>query len=618
MHANRLLSFLTILLFYIFSNCSYADLDVQVFPGFNGYQKNNHWLPLYVVLSNENDDIECVVSVSIQGRKVYSVPVTLYSKSRKTLSLYVPPQKFHRNIIVEIDNINGKSILQKDVSINRISEHDRFILVVEQNIPVFPINTNIKTSNQDLEQYISDTKADSENIYVSYVTVDLLPACWKGYDSVDIVVLGDILADEFSRVQKMALIDWVYSGGILVVSGGANSHNLKGTFIEKLLPVKLGNNQVLKSLKSLSKQFGYDINLFSSVIITSSELIKGGEAIITSDSDKIIIAERIIGSGKCVFLAYDYLDPAFSSWKGNRYLLNKILPKPATRKYDISNELVKLFSINKLPISTAHSSIGVFLLLYIICFSLVSIFLKKKNLPFLAIPIIILLFTLGSLGFSYAKERRKVILNDFSIMRILANYNRLSINSYFTLFSPKTSKFVIKLSKEQYFFVDQVSPSQDMQNYELSSKEDDVFSVEISTPRSMEQAIFYGETCSDFDNKIPIYIEGRKLKNNLPYNINDCYFFDNGYYDHIEDLKSGAEVSFRTDRVYSDDVIDNLSLGDESKRRFMNIFHKNININSKDRMLIGWIDNSALSNFSKIDIEGNYKSYGRTLAIIYF
>ncbi len=108
MYTNRLLSSLTILLFCTFSNHSYADLNVQVFPSFNGYQKSNRWLALSVILSNEDNELECIVSASIQDKKAYSIPITLHHKSRKIVNLYVPPQKFYRSATVVIDDINGK------------------------------------------------------------------------------------------------------------------------------------------------------------------------------------------------------------------------------------------------------------------------------------------------------------------------------------------------------------------------------------------------------------------------------------------------------------------------------------------------------------------------------
>lgn len=616
MYAKKL-QLLIILLFYIFLNYSYAELNVQVFPGFGAYQKNNHWLALNVILSNEGDELECVISVYIQDKKVYSVPVALHKKSRKSVNLYVPPQKFYRNATIVIDDISGKNILKKDISINKISERDKLIIVIEQddNVPVFPINTNV--ANRDSEKFSSDLNTDTENIYVSYSTVGLLPICWKGYDSVDIVVIGNISAAEFSQDQRIALVDWVCGGGTLVVSGGSNSHNIKGTFVEKLLPVKLGNIQVLKSLDSLSKQFGYDINVFTSVIIASSELTDGGKTIVTADNDEIIIAEKSIGSGRCVFLAYNYLDPAFRSWKGNRFLLDKILPNKVVQRPDISNDLKKLFSINVLPVFASHRSIGLFLLIYVICFSSAFIFSRRGKLSYLVTPIIIVLFIIGSIGFNYAKEKRKIILNDFSIIEIFTNYKRLKINSYFTLLSPKISKFVIRLPNEQYFFVNQVFPK-DMQNYDLTSKENDVYQVEISTPQNTEQGIFHGEMYSNLDERTSIYLNGKKLRNNLPYDINNCYVFDNGYYDHIGSFKSGTEIVFGTDIPYADDIIDKLHSGEENKRRFINILYKYLDINSEKRMLIGWIDNSALHSFAKIDMGESYKSHGMTLAIIYF
>lgn len=68
-------------------------------------------------------------------------------------------------------------------------------------------------------------------IKVVYPEVALLPGSWKGYDSADLLVMGDFSLKELTLEQQRALETWVRLGGSLVVSTGANYLNYIGKHI---------------------------------------------------------------------------------------------------------------------------------------------------------------------------------------------------------------------------------------------------------------------------------------------------------------------------------------------------------------------------------------------------
>ena len=79
--------------------------------------------------------------------------------------------------------------------------------------------------------------------FVAYTDFKGLPTHWKGYDSVDFFVVRGVSLVErrISKRQQQALLDWIQRGGTLLVSGGADLRQLRGSFLEAFLPVELGD-----------------------------------------------------------------------------------------------------------------------------------------------------------------------------------------------------------------------------------------------------------------------------------------------------------------------------------------------------------------------------------------
>ena len=87
-----------------------------------------------------------------------------------------------------------------------------------------------------------------------------MPTRWIGYNAVDLVVIREVSLTErrVSKQQQAALLDWVQRGGTLVVSGGSNFRNLRDSFIEQFLPVKLIQEEIIDKVPStLQQQFGF-------------------------------------------------------------------------------------------------------------------------------------------------------------------------------------------------------------------------------------------------------------------------------------------------------------------------------------------------------------------------
>ncbi len=587
----------------LLSESTHADLDMQVLPGFDGYHKYGRWLHLRITLTSVDEDgIEGeVIAESQDGEQIYSVPITLFKAAKKVQHLYVFPEGFRRNLSITLIDNDGKEVLQRYVPLVTISPEDLLIAVVSDH-----------SGGLDVDK----------NFYVSYTTAGMLPDRWKGYDPVDVIVMGDVSPSALSIEQRKAIKDWVYAGGRLVVSGGAHSQSLVGTFVEELLPVRVSGTRVLDSISSLSRQFGSNIES-AQIVVASSELDEGAKAVAVEDDGLPIIAERNAGDGKVVFLAFDYLDPALRAWDGRIKMWKSILPQPMPEEPPIDSEIARLFASTAVK-PPPYKSVGIFLLLYILCLGPLSYVIMRKRTGW-TLPLMLSIaavFILCSLGFNYVTMGHAAVVSDFSVVDFHPDAGRAHVSSYFSLFSPAKSDYTLRFPASEAMFVKRIaSPDRRIpQDGDCKLVQKDIFQMEISRRKTLSPLMFYGESYVDLKGSISIdswedleYFARGKVISKLPFDLSDCYMFSNGRYAFIGDLKRGSLQDWnqtgRSPGLYS--------TGDEGKQRFINAIRQSLADRITGTGVVGWMDESVLKTLVQMDMDEEYKSQGTALIIVH-
>ena len=94
----------------------------------------------------------------------------------------------------------------------------------------------VVSSNRDRLHRLHRQPIDQEpngNVFIGYVTLSDLPSNWKGYDSIDALVIRNVpLSDQYLlKDQQTAMLDWIQNGGVLILSGGRNFHAIKDSFL---------------------------------------------------------------------------------------------------------------------------------------------------------------------------------------------------------------------------------------------------------------------------------------------------------------------------------------------------------------------------------------------------
>ncbi len=195
-----------------------ADTDLTVDIGWGGVVREGRWAPIFIHAADSRTR-EAVLRVRAPQGGLYSMEVTQYftlGPTKTTLPLVIP---------IRTNNMEGLSVRISDAATDRTLA----------NFPSDPDSTTGVTSvdgstklvgvsgiQTTLQRLTSDLATKANNVVATHLNPDLLPTAAVGYDSLDLLVLNapDLL--HLSPDQQKAMIDWVRTGGNVVMWPGTD------------------------------------------------------------------------------------------------------------------------------------------------------------------------------------------------------------------------------------------------------------------------------------------------------------------------------------------------------------------------------------------------------------
>jgi hypothetical protein len=289
------------------------------------------------------------------------------------------------------------------------------------------------------------------------------------------IVIDDFDTSSLSQAQVQALRDFVGFGGDLVVAGGASWRRSMLSLPPDLLPLK-PTGTVSESLAPLADLGGRTTDLAASV--ASGDLLAGHSVLEGADRIPLVIANRY-GAGEVVVLSYDPLaDPIASdsvlapmAWSPAlaRTLVNlqqrgfgptvgvapfqqapggaiavptKPLGPPA--EYQIWQYLRDTPAAASPPVGL----LGIVLIAYVLLVGPLTYLalkgLRRRELAWIAVPLIAGLVTFGSYGIGFGSRGGDFIDNEIELQR-LAPTGDVMASSYHALFLPRRGNYTVEV-----------------------------------------------------------------------------------------------------------------------------------------------------------------------------
>lgn len=287
-----------------------------------------------------------------------------------------------------------------------------------------------------------------------------LPDKSAGYSGVDAVLLrSDAPLDALTEAQEDALKSWVAGGGHLIVCGGLDPSRFASSFFHGLLPATIGAANPTLTLPGAG--------------------VVGGLTLMPKPLPGVrVIAGAIsgpYGAGRVTMTAYDPTTKALQSSDAMQGIWQTLLtdghashpsvlthvaareenynanPYNSYNPYGNGGGPLMSEAVMRAPSLDAPGTgvIGLFLLVYLVALVPVNYLILKrldrKELAWVTIPLVVLIFAVGTYGVGYAVKGGAVFVNRAAIVETTSGQREAGVYAELGLFSPHRTSYDITI-----------------------------------------------------------------------------------------------------------------------------------------------------------------------------
>ncbi|WP_277587239.1 hypothetical protein [Psychrobacillus antarcticus] len=425
MHIKKLMMVISALMIYfIFSPSIEAlaapELNVKVTTGFNGKAKYGEGLPISLTVENKGDafsgDIVLDIAESYNLGNAQSIPFEIGAGETKTIQ--IAASGLAEDYMYQGNNVQmihffeggwekGKSIAFKGNKTFRTSFQDPatiYYLTLTESADRLKVLNQLKQPNQ----------VNDEIIHVAQQSNFVLPDEAVAWQMADYIIIDEFVIADLTEKQQQALINYVSSGGIIVVGASDNVTAELGN-LSSYLPLNLHTTS-----QNLTPQ---QVSALTAKNLLSNDL-KIHDATLSSESSPLIqldgtllAGKKQVGSGTIIQTTFSLgdaplaADPVYSDLMSTILQAVQVNNTQSMNGNNMKDELVyNLGETNSLFSSFKVSTplmIGIVVFYMIIIVPLLYIILKRKDKREYAwgiIPLTAIIASLAIFGYG-AKDR---------------------------------------------------------------------------------------------------------------------------------------------------------------------------------------------------------------------
>ena len=565
--------------------------------------KSGRWFPVAVNLSNTGDAVSGQARLRLVGAGNFDVapndfytPVDLPSNSNKVVWLYGRMER--PNIAGFEVSFSGRGFntLKESVQITQADDESRLIVTIADS------DDGLAAALKGLRgqalfrggrapqlnpsaQPVRSLQADHENV----------PDRWIGFDSADMVVLGDFVHTVLAPNQLDALRGFVQGGGNLVVVGGNNAGRLAASPLRDLWPVSVQNSapasagevQDLVARYVPNPKNGAD-RLGGAPVVVVRGATDGAAILKDGAPANPLFALGDRGAGRVLFLNYNPGQPPFVGWSGQGELWRDIFSSQVNVRHldGVDTDFINYGSVapggfaggsgysgnfnpsydpnGGQPNSTTGqllnglasapqlrmppvSQIAWFLALYV--FFLVPVnyavlrLIDRRELAWVTIPMIVIGFSVWAYSAALSIRGRAILTRQIDIVQSSVGSNSARTDSMLWLFSPRRTSYDLVSGGQHAAISDYANQGGGQQGAfsVLQPGDGDSFKVEGANVWMWTDRSFSAQSLGALGQGLTL--SGNALKNDLPMDLRGAVWVQDARVWSLGDLKKGASVS---------------------------------------------------------------------------
>ena len=219
-----------------------AQIVMDVFGGWDGRAISQRWIPVVVEVSNKGLPISGFIEIHTDGplpERLTLTWVEIPMQTTKRIWIYLPPMTYPSALKVALLNHRKKMLYEVPLKIEVFSPPSR---LVAESIPSGWLKMGLSHHR---------TRESRPDWISTRMLKQHLPDTAVGYDGLDALHLGWSDVSDLNSAQRQALLDWIWSGGHLIVSAEDSNAWRSDRWWSSLLPLHVDGQKSVPDLAPL-------------------------------------------------------------------------------------------------------------------------------------------------------------------------------------------------------------------------------------------------------------------------------------------------------------------------------------------------------------------------------
>ncbi|WP_069649929.1 hypothetical protein [Caloranaerobacter ferrireducens] len=429
--------FLVLILHIVFSSyISFADseLNVDINIGFNRYIKVEKTVPINITIKNNYKDIDGKIQVlidEIQGPKklyrAYTKEIKILKGQTKTVTIGVLFDYNSSDVLVRIVD-NNENIIWQDRVYTAVIKHYSLTMGV--------LSENVKSLEYLNFAYIEQNETNKS--FFDVVNMNgYVPEEDYLLETFDVIVINNFDIAKMDSKQIFTIDKWVKKGGILLVGIGENFDKT----LKSLKKLGLVNMENISDKKSNTKKIYLDKN-------------------IVENKEKLFVFNKEYGRGHIYVIPFDLGKSPFINWNHKVEFISKTLGEhfglfgekkliARSPMFSLSGNIVERIPKNRVP---SIKAVFILLLFFILLVGPINYILlekyDKRELGFITIPVIVLVFLVLIYSIGATTSSKQPIVNSVSIIELIPNTRLAEVNTLMGIMSFKNEDVKVSLDED--------------------------------------------------------------------------------------------------------------------------------------------------------------------------
>lgn len=341
------------------------DLTITLSATYISKFRPNTWAPVDVVIANNREDFEGVVEVrpvlfSRGQAAVFSAPVQSDKGSTKRVRVHC-----YLGSVTSLEVLvtrNGRPVHNRAVTakISAIPSSDLYGLVLDDSPDDFAFLHKVVQINEVGERGLHLVALNNDALHE-------LPDTHASLKAFDFIICGDMDPERVELRQREAIVQYLQSGGTLIVASGENAANYRGSWLTDLAGVRFGSLDTYNEPDLAQAYFGDATGAREARQCLAAELEPVDDTVLVWGERAYFAAARPVGSGSIAVVAVDTAGRALQATPAFNQFWQLMLNRPDALSLNFGSSAAYFQNMlpNRLHISIPRRrTIALYLLLY--------------------------------------------------------------------------------------------------------------------------------------------------------------------------------------------------------------------------------------------------------------